>query len=294
MKQQEQTKNYFNSHATAWNEQAKQLSYNTIVDRNSAVIDSLRAHGSVKNFLDVGCGTGQLTIEVASTGATATGIDFAPEMIKICKEAAGASKSTAKFVQSSVFDFSPDFNSFDLISAQGFIEYISERELEIFIKFVGETLRSNGIAVIGSRNRLFNIFSLNEYTKLEESLGTSSNLILESTLIQLAKSQESLFDELERQDFHSKQPVSHPNTGIEVTTRFQYSPSELIRKFKKADLYPIKIYPVNFQPIPQSLLTETAWSNVKDQLANQVSHLPLRPHQLVPFSSSFVLAVKKN
>ncbi len=84
MEQQIQTQKYFGSEAERWDAQAKKLEYNTIMDRNNTVLDSLRRHGGVTNFLDVGCGTGQLTIQIADLGIAAVGIDFASEMIDIC------------------------------------------------------------------------------------------------------------------------------------------------------------------------------------------------------------------
>ena len=40
--------------------------------------------------LDIGCGTGFLSLELASRGHEVTGIDFAPEMLALAKEKATA------------------------------------------------------------------------------------------------------------------------------------------------------------------------------------------------------------
>jgi 2-polyprenyl-3-methyl-5-hydroxy-6-metoxy-1,4-benzoquinol methylase len=293
MEQQEQTQKYFDLHASDWNEQSKKTSYNTIADRNWTVIDSCAHHGQVKDFLDVGCGSGQLVIQIAEKGVNSIGIDFAPEMIRVSQDNAKNLISNATFKQCSVFDYQCFPNSFDLVSAQGFIEYISESELNSFIDFCGRSLRPNGVAVIGSRNRLFNVISMNGYTEMELKLGTLTQLIEESTLIQNTETQNSLFEVLNNTHFASRHPVSHPFTGVSVTTRFQYTPSELIAKFKTVGLAPQRIYPINFQPIPQSLLAINEWAKVKDQIASLISKSPRESHQFVPFSSSFVLALKK-
>jgi 2-polyprenyl-3-methyl-5-hydroxy-6-metoxy-1,4-benzoquinol methylase len=293
MEQKEQTQKYFDLHASDWNEQSKKTSYNTIADRNWTVTDSCAHHGQVKDFLDVGCGSGQLVIQIAEKGVNSIGIDFAPEMIRVSQDNAKNLISNATFKQCSVFDYQCFPNSFDLVSAQGFIEYISESELNSFIDFCGRSLRPNGVAVIGSRNRLFNVISMNGYTEMELKLGTLTQLIEESTLIQDTETQNSLFEVLNDTHFASRHPVSHPFTGVSVTTRFQYTPSELIAKFKTVGLAPQRIYPINFQPIPQSLLAINEWAKVKDQIASLVSKSPRESHQFVPFSSSFVLALKK-
>lgn len=293
MEQQKQTQKYFDLHANDWNEQSKKTSYNTIADRNWTVTDSRDHHGQVRDFLDVGCGSGQLVIQMAEKVVNSVGIDFAPEMIRISQKNAKNSSSNAIFKQCSVFEYQSAPNSFDLVSAQGFIEYISETELDSFIDFCGQSLRLNGVAVVGSRNRLFNVISMNGYTGMELELGTMTQLINESVLIQSAETQHSLFEVLNKTPFASRHPVSHPFTGVEVTTRFQYTPSELIAKFKKVGLVPERIYPINFQPIPQSLLAINEWAQIKDQVANLVSKSSKDYHQFVPFSSSFVLALKK-
>jgi 2-polyprenyl-3-methyl-5-hydroxy-6-metoxy-1,4-benzoquinol methylase len=293
MTQQSETRKYFGIEAERWDAQAKKNRYNTITDRNNAVLDSLRRHGKVKNFLDVGCGTGQLTIEIAGLGVDAVGIDFAPGMIDVSLKNTKDANSTAKFSCASVFDISLTENSFDLISAQGFIEYISESELTNFIEILSRILKKNGHAVIGSRNRLFNIASMNEYTQLEVEMGAVPDLIAEAIAVQMSPSQQSLFQTLSHFTSELDRPTSHPNTGIDVATRYQYTPSELIAKFHKVGLTPNQIYPINFHPMPQSLLTNERLLQTKDQLSNIVASDYPTTHQFVPYSSSFVLSFTK-
>lgn len=293
MDQQQETQSYFDSHASEWNEQSQKTNYNTIADRNWTVTDSCERHGNVRDFLDVGCGTGQLAIQLAKNVPNSIGIDFAPEMIRVSRENATKLRSNAIFNHCSVFNYDYAPESYDLISAQGFIEYISELELDVFIDFCSRALKRNGLAVVGSRNRLFNAVSMNEYTKMESELGTLAQLIDESILIQSAESQSSLFKALDTTNHISRHPVSHPFTGVAVATRFQYTPRELIGKFKTVGLVAQKIYPINFHPIPQSLLPVGKWGQVKDNLSSLVAMSPEDYHQFVPFSSSFVLALMK-
>lgn len=41
----------------------------------------------MSDFLDVGCGTGQLAIHVAKLGIRSVGVDFAPDIIRVAEEA---------------------------------------------------------------------------------------------------------------------------------------------------------------------------------------------------------------
>ena len=293
MSQQSETQKYFGDEAERWDAQAKKLQYNTITDRNSSVLDSFRRHGNVKNFLDVGCGTGQLTIQISGLGVDASGIDFAPEMIDVCLKNAITANSTAKFNCASIFDISLTDSSFDLISAQGFIEYISESELTKFLGILSRILKKDGQAVIGSRNRLFNIASMNEYTQLEVEIGAIPNLLAEAIAVQMSPSQQSLFKTLSEFSFDLNRPAAHPHTGIDVATRYQYTPSELIAKFHEVGFVPSQIYPINFHPMPQSLLTNAKLLQTKDQLSSVVASEYPNTHQFVPYSSSFVMAFTK-
>ncbi len=179
------------------------------------------------------------------------------------------------------------------MSAQGFIEYISESELNEFIKILSQILKKNGMAVVGSRNRLFNVVSMNEYTQMEIEMGTIRHLISESISMQMSPSQQSLFKTLNHLNVEIERPESHPNTGINVTTRYQYTPSELIARFRDAKLIPSQIYPINFHSIPQSLLNDKRLRLIKDQLSSSVANDYSTSHQFVPFSSSFVIAFTK-
>lgn len=206
---------------------------------------------------------------------------------------ASAANSLVKFRCASIFNVPAVADSYDLVSALGFIEYISENELSKLIDYLGIVLRRGGCAVIGSRNRLFNLISMNEYTKIEVNLETVTQLAVESEAIQTATSQVSLLETLSKFRFALKGPSSHPHTGIDVATRYQFTPSELIAKFAEVDLFAEQIYPINYQPLPQSLLKDQKLLKVKDQLSSLVANDYKHAFQLVPFSSSFVMSFVK-
>ena len=58
---------FFRAHADDWRKKAEQTGLSTvniIAQRNACVLRCLERMGSAKKFLDVGCGTGELVIEV--------------------------------------------------------------------------------------------------------------------------------------------------------------------------------------------------------------------------------------
>ena len=170
-KQQEEALLYFNDHADDWNRKAlttNQRKVNVIQQRNGFVLSVIENRTATKCTLDVGCGTGDLACDIARMGINSTGVDFAPEMIEIARaKAAEEQLRSASFHVSSIFDFDLSKPQYDVISANGFIEYISLDELERFLGLCSRALNVGGSLVLGSRNRLFNIFALNSYTLQE-------------------------------------------------------------------------------------------------------------------------------
>jgi 2-polyprenyl-3-methyl-5-hydroxy-6-metoxy-1,4-benzoquinol methylase len=220
MEQQDQTLSYFKSHAEKWQVKATDQGYSLIENRHNAVLESMKGFPQGSSILDVGCGTGQLAIQASKLGWKASGIDFAQEMIDICRVNSANENANAEFSCASVFDYSVAVGSIDVISAQGFIEYIALMQLDQFLSFSQKGLKSGGVLALGSRNRLFNLHSLNEFTELESTLGTVANLLLESHTIQSAKSQQEAIAHLELLAMEYPQPILHPLTGVKVETRY--------------------------------------------------------------------------
>jgi SAM-dependent methyltransferase len=80
-----------------------------------------------QQICDVGCGSGRFTTELARRGASVTGIDVAPEMIKLSRSLAvsdGVAHS-CDFVQADVLDWDAP-HAFDTSIAIGFWDYIMD------------------------------------------------------------------------------------------------------------------------------------------------------------------------
>ena len=290
--QQEQARSYFHHSARDWHSsaEAQPLQYNVIQARNRAALDIISRVSSVSDFLDIGCGTGQLAISVAKLGIRSVGVDFAPDMIRVAEENNKRENAGALFVCSSLFEVQHSPASYDVISAQGVIEYISLDELEIFFSHCSAALRSGGSLAIGSRNRLFNVVSLNSFTEMEMELGTMDLLVREAICLQSSAAGE-LFANLTKHERIDRQPSRHPHTGIGVDVRYQFSPAELIRRARGHGFSPDAIYPIHFHAFPGSFKDEHP--NLHAEIAGFAEQAGLRDHRLVPHSSSFVLDLRK-
>jgi SAM-dependent methyltransferase len=69
----------------------------------------------VLQALDIGCGTGFLSLELAARGHRVTGIDFAPEMLALAKEKAAAAGASARFEEADAENLPFAADSFDLV-----------------------------------------------------------------------------------------------------------------------------------------------------------------------------------
>jgi len=285
--QQAQTFSFFDGSSAEWRMKAEGRipKVNVIAQRNACVHRVQQAHRS-ESILDVGCGTGELVIEMAEKGLQATGIDFSPEMIRACEEKRAAEGAqNARFQCCSVFDYDAGEESEALVSALGFIEYISPEELRQFLAFSHRVLRNGGALAVGSRNRLYNLVSLNDYTRMERSLGTLEALMSEALALQDGA------DLPEIDSPNLPRPASHPHTRIDVAVRHQYTPGELSWILREAGFEPTAIYPVHYHPMPPAAADRLKPMHIA--FSTTIFETAVEERRLIPYSSSFVLGARK-
>jgi len=102
---------------------------------------------SGKTALDVGCGAGLLTEPLARLGAEVTGIDAAPEVIKVAREHASAMGLAIDYRASDVLEIE---GWFDLITAMEVIEHVAEPAA--FVNTLARRLSENGLLVMSTPN----------------------------------------------------------------------------------------------------------------------------------------------
>jgi 2-polyprenyl-3-methyl-5-hydroxy-6-metoxy-1,4-benzoquinol methylase len=290
MDQQEETQRYFSQHARDWQARAAGAKYDVIKGRNDAVLLALDSVSPFRRFLDVGCGSGQLVIEVAKRGIECVGIDFVPEMIAECRSNLQAAGIEAEFVCGSFFDWKAPDGSLDGISAQGFVEYLSLEQLRQFFAECHSMLRPGGSLVVGSRNRLFNIISLNDFTEMEAKLGELPMLIEEAVALHRSRSQEEAIEAISRfSAVDRRYPDSYPTTGVSVSRRHQFSPSDL--SGRAIGFAPRAIYPVHFHGLPLSIKGDVP--DLHTDLASMARDVFAHRSCIVPYCSTFVLELRK-
>jgi len=228
--QQKQTWKFFEEGAKAWQQAAlgQEAGVNIIRQRNDIVLRVAESQPSIRRALDIGCGTGDLCCDLGARGIRAVGIDFAPEMIRISRElAASSTLPNVEFHCTSIFDYDFAAGPFDLVSGNGLIEYISLDELRRLLDLVHRHLASGGSLVLGSRNRLFNLVSFNDFTEVELREGTYERLAREALAIGRGADMPSLA-EIEVVPWPEQGRV-YTRTGVDVASRYQYTPAQLVR-----------------------------------------------------------------
>jgi 2-polyprenyl-3-methyl-5-hydroxy-6-metoxy-1,4-benzoquinol methylase len=289
--QQTQSYSYFNRVAQEWRNKAEGLpkTANIIRQRNECVLIVARQR-EARTALDVGCGTGELACDLARLGYRVVGVDFAPEMIALARTKAANEKVNAEFIVASIFDYQARPASLDLVAANGFIEYITPDQLTQFLALAGQWLAPGGVLVVGSRNRLFNAFSLNAYTRMELEAGTIPALIEEATALASAPDLPAALRVLRENRARLPFMAQHPETGIKVATRHQYTPGELARLGIAAGLEPSGLWAINYHAVGVHLEDRPEiHASLAEMLFTEAAARPA----LVPFASSFMLALAR-
>lgn len=289
--QQQETLEYFKKNALDWQQKASgsvAAKVNIIKERNDFVVHVAKSVPSIKRTLDVGCGSGELVVELAGLGRNAVGVDFSEEMVVLCRKLAEeAGQPGAQFQACSIFDYQPEA-PFDLISANGFIEYISLEQLGEFLDYCKTHLAKDGRLVLGSRNRLFNVFSLNSFTRDELAAGSGVALLEEALVLAELKDPKDL---LAVKTTDLQEPThTHPQTGVTVATRFQYTPAQLAQILAKHGFDTVELSGVHYHGVPPAV--KEAAPDVHVGISELIHNLASEQVSLIPFSSSFMVHAK--
>lgn len=104
------------------------------------------------SILDVGCGGGILSEALARLGASVTGVDAAPNMIKVAQRHAKENNLSINYSFTSIEDFSNNhFEGFDAVAASEIVEHVTKKEE--FLAACSKCLKPNGSMFITTINK---------------------------------------------------------------------------------------------------------------------------------------------
>ena len=146
-------------------------------------------------ILDIGCGTGELTNQLAQLGHTVTGIDQSANMIEQAQRAFPA----AKFVKQDILTVDSFEETYDIIFSNAAFHWILDHER--LVGNIGQLLRPNGLLIceFGAKG---NIHSIEEAFRQE-----MSNLGIEPKQKFCFPSKESFQQLLENKQFKVEQII---------------------------------------------------------------------------------------
>lgn len=107
----------------------------------------------VKNMIDLGCGTGEITIRLAQLGYPIIGVDYSANMLAFATEKATARKARVNWIQQDIRKLT-GFSNVDLIiSYCDVINYITEiNDLEAVFMNVHQSLAPDGFFIFDIHN----------------------------------------------------------------------------------------------------------------------------------------------
>jgi SAM-dependent methyltransferase len=167
---------YFSEHARAWVRQAYgegrfPRAYPLGVQRLRLTMEAvLERLGALRGRLvDLGCGGGELCAHAAGLGFDVIGVDLADGMIEEAQRlrrdlSEGAGRRLELRVGNALESGLPAGIA-DAVTAIGLVEYLDGDDA--FFREAARLLRPGGVLVVSCRNRLFNLTSLNDYTRRE-------------------------------------------------------------------------------------------------------------------------------
>lgn len=116
------------------------------------IIEKIKVHGYLNaetKVLDVGCGAGFLSNDLAKNGLHVTGVDLSEESLKVARKYDETKSVHYQTADAYKLPF-PD-QSFDVLTAMDFLEHIEDPKL--VIKEFSRVLKPNGIFIFHTFNR---------------------------------------------------------------------------------------------------------------------------------------------
>lgn len=141
-------------------------------------------YDKTKSILDIGCGTGRHSIELAKRGYKVTGFDLSEAQLKRAKEKADAEKVQVQFLKQDAryFSFADKYDLIIMICEGAFSLMETDEMNFMILKNAYNTLAPNGKFIFTTLNGLFPLFHsvkdfINSAEKREVSTGNKFDLM---------------------------------------------------------------------------------------------------------------------
>jgi len=102
-------------------------------------------------ILDVGCGTGNLSLKLARLGCSITGIDISEKMLTFAREKAQKEQLPAEFMSMDASDLEFPEEAFDAVVSMAALEFMQDQQKTLDEMF--RVLKKGGKLLVGTINR---------------------------------------------------------------------------------------------------------------------------------------------
>jgi SAM-dependent methyltransferase len=127
-------------------EQAYQRQAPWDIGRPQPAIIQLAEAGQIRgSVLDVGCGTGENLLYLASKGHEAWGLDFVPVAIERAKAKAAQRKIEARFIVGNALELKKLGRQFETVIDCGLFHTFADEERPLFVQGLGDVLGPAGL-----------------------------------------------------------------------------------------------------------------------------------------------------
>ncbi len=117
-------------------------------------------HDKSKKILDIGCGTGRHSIELAKRGYNVTGIDLSECMLEMAKQKAKEAKVKVEFIKADAryLKFEKEFDLALIICEGGFCLMETDEMNYMVLQSASRSLKQEGKLILNTLNGLFPLF----------------------------------------------------------------------------------------------------------------------------------------
>jgi ubiquinone/menaquinone biosynthesis C-methylase UbiE len=111
------------------------------VDSRARLIAALHVFAPAGRVLELACGTGQWTVELAKHAAHLTALDASAEMLALNQSR--VARSTVRYVQADLFEWAPT-ERYDIVFFSAWLSHVPPRSFDGFWTMVGRCLNEEG------------------------------------------------------------------------------------------------------------------------------------------------------
>ncbi len=265
--------------------------------RMRTAIETLERHLPAGRVLDLGCGTGHTALALCELGYDVIGVDIADGMVETSRALLDESPHAdrAEFRVADAESLPLDASSVDAVLALGVTEWL-EGDAGIAAE-AARVLRPGGVAVVSFRNRLFNLFSMNDYTSAEIDDGEIARLVTECRAEFARGMNAGAGDEAAGALHEATARLATPSSGKRVdplprrpVDLRQHTPSEAATAYAVGGLVHEETVFTHFHPFPPSF--ESANPRAFNHLALAMESLARTPVGAL-MASGFLTVLRK-